>query len=259
MEILIIGDSWGIGVFEHRNGVYGSTGTGIQSILESHGHRITNISKAGGSNWLMIDRLENRWDKSDRCTFGIDPLDKKPVNLQNIDIIIFLQTDIFREKHYYGKQFKHSEDTQYKILNQEFIDNLLTYGSIQEFTDQYFAEFYSKLNSIAERHSKKVLCIGGWSKLHPSIVGYGNLVPVVHSASELLMSDVIQDGHISDAEWYLQLDKNPKIMEKFGDELKLMTIDNAEKLNNMYKSWGDVHPDLSGYQQIVDRILPFLG
>jgi hypothetical protein len=254
MKILLAGDSWGIGVFETRNGTYGPIGQGIQTILEGLGHTVTNISRAGGSNWLMVERLNGQWNKSDRCLFGVDPRDKKSFNLVDIDCVIFIQTDIFRERHYYGKQYEHSQDTKYKILEQEFVDSLLQYSSLQEFTNQYFTELYTALDNL----HKPILCIGGWAKLHPTIRQFDNLIPVLYSATQLLIPKLEQDTYLSDPEWFLQLDQNTKIMDKFGSELKPLAIANSEKLDLIYQAWNEVHPNLFGYQTIVDRILPYL-
>lgn len=254
MKILLAGDSWGIGVFETRNGIYGPIGQGIQTILESLGHEVINISRAGGSNWLMIERLNGQWDKSNRCLFGVNPEDQKSFNLDDIDYIIFLQTDIFRERHYYGKQYEHSDDTKHKILEQVFVDSLLGYSSIEEFVNQYFTELYTALDAL----QKPILCIGGWAKLHPDIKQFDNLIPVLYSATQVLIPELEQDTYLSDPEWFLQLDQNSKIMDKFGSELKSMAIANAEKMEHVYSHWHEVHPNLAGYQQIVDFILPYL-
>jgi hypothetical protein len=254
MKILLAGDSWGIGVFETRNGEYGPIGQGIQTILEDLGHEVVNISRAGGSNWLMIERLQGQWNHSDRCMFGVNPADRKAFDLADIDYIIFLQTDIFRERHYYGKQFEHSTDTKHKILEQEFVDSLLKYSSIDEYANQYFTELYTALDAL----EKPILCIGGWSKLHPGIRQFSNLQPVLYSATQLLIPKLEHDAYLSDPEWFLQLDQNPKIVSKFGSELKELAIANAEKMEHVYSNWHEVHPNLAGYQRIVDCILPYL-
>ena len=118
-NILIAGDSWGIGVFCGVGDNYGPTGEGIHSILESRGHAVTNISKGGGSNGLMIERLDTS-------------------ELSDVDYIIFLQTDIFREHHYYGKQYPDDVGSKWKILEQEFVDSLLDYDTLQDYIDNYF-------------------------------------------------------------------------------------------------------------------------
>ena len=67
-----------------------------------------------------------------------------------------------------------------------------------------------------------------------------------------------KDTYISDPEWFLQLDANQKIMDKFGTELKELAIVNADKVNLIINEWHDVHPPFSGYAVIADTILPYL-
>jgi len=257
-KILLAGDSWGIGVFSGAGDNYGPTGEGIQSILESIGHTVVNISQGGGSNWLMIDRLQGKWYHTGNSMYGTF-LDKKiDFDLNSIDHMIFLQTDIFREKYLYVKKTPKDLHTQWKALDQQFVNSLTNWPSIQAIIDDYFIGFYSKLNSIAVEHKIKVLCVGGWSQLHPSITNYSNLVSVVPSATKLLIPELKQDGYLSDPEWFGQLDKEELFMKKFGNEFKQLAIDNANKLNLIYRIWKEVHPPIQGYQQIVDVLLPHL-
>jgi hypothetical protein len=259
MRILLAGDSWGIGVFKGQGSVYGPTGQGIHTLLEAQGHTVINISKGGGANWLMIDRLNGEWDYTGRCLFGVEPNLKIDIDFNNIDYIIFLQTDIFRERHYYGKQYPTDTTTNWKILEQEFVDSLIKYDSIDSIVNSYFQNFYKDLNNIGIEHNKKILMVGGWSQLHPSITDYSNLIPAVISATKLLIPEVTHDGYISDPEWFSQLDKEKPFMEKFGNEFKQLAIYNADKLNLVYKNWKEVHPPIEGYQSIVDKLLPYLA
>jgi hypothetical protein len=256
-KILLAGDSWGIGVFSGAGGTYGPTGQGIQTILEAQGHTVINISKGGGANWLMVDRLEGRWYNTGRCLFGADYKDKVDFDLNEVDHILFLQTDICRERHYYGKQNPSDEGTTWKILDRAFINEIMNFDSLTAVIDYYFNKLYAHLNSIAEAHNKKITLVGGWSQLHPSVINYPNLIAAVPSATKLLIPSLKEDVYLSDPEWYVQLGKDTKFMVKFGSEFKPMSILAAEKLDLIYKNWHEVHPDIAGYQKIVDAVLPF--
>jgi len=254
MKILIAGDSWGIGVFRNIGNTYGPTGQGITTVFENWGHEIINISCAGGSNGLMIDRLEGHWEKSDRCLFGVNPAIKVTFDLDDIDIIVLFQTDILRERSYYGKQFESDLYTNWKVLEESFVDQMLDFSSFEKFTNWYFENLYAKLNSF----NKTILCIGGWSQLHPTISLYPNLIPVVESAAKFLIPTLNKDCFVSDKEFLIQLGQNSKIMEKFGNEIKNMTIQNAEKLDLMIEHWQDVHPNFEGYTKIAECLKPYL-
>lgn len=258
-NILIAGDSWGIGVFSGQGSDYGPTGQGIQSLLEEKGHSVTNISKGGGSNGLMIDRLLGRWGDTGRCLFGLEPHLKINIDFDTINHIVFLQTDIFRERHYYGKQYPSDENTQWKILEQDFVNQLITYDTIEQIIHTYFKKFYTELNAIGIEHNKKIIMVGGWNQLHPCIIDYTNLIPAIYSSTKLLIPELKEDCYISDPEWFSQLDEESRFMSKFGNEFKRMAITNAEKLNLIYRYWNEVHPDISGYNKIVNKLLPYFG
>ena len=257
-NICIAGDSWGIGVFSGNGSDYGPTGQGIQTIFEESGHHVINISKAGGSNTLMIDRLKGQWGDTGRCLFGMETNHKIDLNYDTIDHIVFLQTDIFRERHYYGKQKPTDTNTNWKILEQEFVDSLIQFDSIDSIVDEYFKNFYGELNSMAQKLNKKILLVGGWSQIHPSVDTYSYLIPAIQSATKLLIPELKQDCYLSDPEWYTQLDQNTQFMLKFNLEFKNLAIVNANKLKLIYSNWNEVHPDIIGYRRIVDAILPFL-
>jgi hypothetical protein len=258
-HILIAGDSWGIGVYAGEGENYSPTGQGIHSILEAQGHTVTNISKGGASNGLMLDRLNNQWSNTGRCLFGADSNSKINIDYYDIDYIVFLQTDIFRERHYYGKQYITDTTTNWKVLEETFVDQLLTYNSIEEIFDSYFKKFYSELNEIGQKYNKKILMLGCWSQLHPSIINYSNLIPVVHSVTKLLIPELEHDIYLSDSEWYTQLSNNQQFMQNFGAEFKPLVIANSIKIDLVCRYWGDVHPNLIGYQKIVDELIPHFG
>lgn len=258
-NILIAGDSWGIGVFAGQGSGYGPTGQGIQSILEDQQHTVTNISKGGGSNYLMIDRLNGHWGNTGRCLFGVDPNARVSIDFSMLDHILFLQTDIFRERHYYGKQSPTDSDTKWKLLEQEFVSGLLKFESLAQMIDDYFTRFYTDLNAIGSKYDKKIIMIGGWSQLHPSVFNYSNLIPAVTSATKLLIPELQADCYLSDPEWFTQLDQDKEFLSKFNTEFKQMAVINANKLALIYKNWNEVHPDIQGYKKIVEQILPYFG
>lgn len=257
--ILLAGDSWGVGVFSGQGDTYGPTGQGIQSILENQGFKVINISKGGVANYLMVDRLNGQWGNTGSCLYGYDDTSSQNIDYSEIDHIVFLQTDIFRERYYFGKQHSDDTGTRWKLLEQAFVDSLINYESIDDIISSYFKKFYKDLNDIGAKYDKKILMIGGWSQLHPSIHSYGNLVSVLRSATKLLIPDLEEDCYLSDPEWYSQLDSNKKFMLKFNLEFKKMALLNARKLELIYKYWHEVHPDIHGYKEIVDQLVPFLA
>ena len=258
-NILIAGDSWGVGVFTGEGESYKPTGKGIHSILTEMGHSVINISKRGAANTLMLDRLDGKWHDTGSCLFGADIKDKINFDLKSIDHIVFLQTDIFRERHYYAKKYPEDPETQWKTLEQTFIISLSEYNSLDEIFNSYFDKFYTRLNTFAVKHDKKILMLGCWGQLHPSIEKYTNLIAVVPSATKLLIPELKRDVYMSDPEWYPLLVTNKPFMAKVGTEFKQLIIDVENKLTLIYKYWDEVHPPIEGYRLLVDKILPYLA
>ena len=221
-QILLAGDSWGIGVYQTVDGVYTATGQGIQTILEARGYEVTNVSVAGDSNNNIVKRINTAADH-----------------------ILFLQTDPFRDYCVHVDGFKK--------LKPVFFKHLLTFDSIKQCLDIYYNSLYAKLNA----HNRPIICLGGWSKLHPSIDNYTNLIPAVPSVSELLIPSVA-DVYLSDFEWFPQLNDRTEVMRKFGSELKEIMLASSNKFDVINQQWNDVHPNLIGYELLVEKIQKYL-
>jgi hypothetical protein len=234
-NILIAGDSWGIGVYQHTNGQYHSTGQGIQTLLEPK-FSVTNVSQAGCSNWDIAESIKQSSGSENQ--------------------IIFLQTDIFREQSYHAAK---GNEVRWRWLKEEFIIELLQYSTLESYINNYFLNLYNELSLIARSKNTKIICIGGWSDLHPDIDLYDNLVPLIPSVTQLIIPSVTKNVYISDFEYFTQLGDNMAFMNKFGGEFKQITIDSALKFGESCRVWNDVHPDLHGYQTIVESLLVYFG
>lgn len=259
MKVLLAGDSWGIGVFAGQGSNYGPIGKGVHTVLAEHNYQVINISKAGGSNHLMIDRMEGRWGNTGNTKYGHSiQSERVDIPWNDISHVVFLQTDIFREQYVYVKRDAAETGPTWKQLDSQYMQSLLSYNTFGDIVSGYFAKFYSRLNNLAIKHNKQILMIGGWSQLHPSVDDYSNLTPVVVSAVKLLIPDVDQDTYLSDPEWYDQLSQNAMIMQKFGTDIKHMTIHNSDKLALIYKNWQEVHPNIDGYRILTEQLLKWI-
>jgi hypothetical protein len=228
-NILIAGDSWGVGVFTGQGDSYGPTGEGIHSIFQTDlkEFQLTNVSRAGASNKEIVELI-------------------RP-NHRDVDIIVFIQTDAFREHSYHLNS--------YKILHQDFINSLVRdYDSISQFFDQYYNRLYSELNSF----NKPIICIGGWSKLHPSIVNYKNLISAIPSATQLIVSELEEDVYLSDFEWFPQLNDHKDFFDKFKDEIRPIALASSRKFELLCNHCGDCHPNLLGYKILVKNFEKYL-
>ena len=228
MKVLLAGDSWGIGVYQKNADGYQPTGQGIHTFIQCQ-----NISEPGISNTKIINNIRHA-EKSNAT--------------------IFLQTDIFRENSYHGVK---GNDTNWRWLHESFIQQLLKYSSIEQYISDYFQTIYALLDELAKSRQQKILCIGGWSDLHPSIINYTNLIPLVYSSTQLLIPSSLIGVYISDFEYFLQLD-NTAVKEKFNVELKEIALASSKKFELSCQHWGDVHPNLAGYEVLAKKINNYL-
>lgn len=231
-SILISGDSWGIGEYQRSGSDYAPTGHGLESIFKDLGYSVTNVSKAGCSNNDIVNSLT-------------------ATPIKDFDIVLFLQTDAFREHSHHGL---YNNEPNWRILDSNFITELLNYNSLADYFDDYYNELYLNLSNL----DKEIYCIGGWSMLHPSIASYENLIPIIPSATRVILKKSIVDCYISDFEWIKQLDEHESFMAKFGHEFKQIATNSADKFDLICREWNDVHPTAGGYQILADNLVKFI-
>lgn len=228
MKILLAGDSWGVGVYHKTATEYAPTGQGLQTFIDC-----MNVSKPGISNKEIVNNIL-RAPESD-CT-------------------IFLQTDILREHSYHGPK---GTETSWRWLSDTFIQHLLTYTSLEQYITEYFASMYQQLDDVAKKRNQKILCLGGWGDLHPSIVNYVNLIPLIYSSTQTIIPTSPSGVYISDFEYFVQFDETP-VVDHFGTELKQIAIASSKKFELSCQHWDDVHPNLQGYEVLAKKIVKYL-
>lgn len=224
MKVLLAGDSWGIGVYKKTLNDYKPTGQGLQTFIDCD-----NISYPGISNTEIINNIE----KAD-----------------NSAATIFLQTDILREQSYHGTK---GNELYWRCLHDEFIQQLLRYNSIKQYIEEYFSIIYSRLDNLAKKRNQQILCVGGWSDLHPSIVNYKNLTPVIYSCTQTLIAESPCGVYISDFEYFLQFNET-LVRDQFNIELKEIALASSKKFDLCCQYWGDVHPTLEAYEVLAKII-----
>jgi hypothetical protein len=122
--------------------------TGIQQYFEDMGCRIKNISRGGASNNYAIKALSS-------------------IDLSNFTTVIWIQTDPIRDLQ------------PYVNLQSEFT----TFEQLLEKQKSFLTKTYSDLNSMG----KKIICLGGCSKLDLELIKeFENLVPLIPSIIEFL-------------------------------------------------------------------------
>lgn len=208
--IVIAGDSWGCGEWDNiDDNTLGVTHLGLEKYLTDYGCKVYNLSEGGASNSYSIKKL-----------FFSKWL--KP------DMIFWFQTDPMRDLRPYDKAS--FPQTVADLIKQQ---------------DILIDKTYATLNSLG----MKIHCLGGTSKISPSIISYPNLIPLINSiidflgsnAPEFWISDWIQDENL--------------ISKEFIDEL--YTIPDVRKY--LPKEWfhpaSSPHPNREAHRKIFEFIL----
>lgn len=204
-SIAVSGDSWSAAVYipdEESIGNYTQIPEAFPEQLERRGYIVDNLSQTNSSNTLTIDWLESY-------------LNDHP-DVQNV---VWVQTDPMREFRI---------DATAKVFNREvsvvdaqgIVSAVRMHGSIEALIDNLLDNAYSRLHHIAEKHNKKILCIGGCSKLSSIVHNYPNLIPVLPSIVELLIPSV-NDTVLYDTDSWLSK-QYPQELFKSSDNIELL-------------------------------------
>ena len=122
----------------------------FRSLIDD-GFKVTNYSEGGRSNLEAVDHLCHQLSLHDN-TF---------------DYVIWFQTDPLRDL------------TPYTNFNSRFS----SYEELISTSKELLNSSYNRLNQL----NKKIICIGGCSKLDSDIHKYKNLVPLIDSVIEFLL------------------------------------------------------------------------
>ena len=64
---------------------------------------------------------------------------------------------------------------------------------------------------------------------------------------------------ISFHEYFVDLSKDKKFMDKFNSEFKQIAIQSSHKFEESCRAWDGVHPNIEGYQLVVDQLLTYFA
>ena len=147
MNILIIGDSWGVPNY------YGSPGVDPQYhteyLLRSYGYTVYNCSINGGSNLIAIDRVKQFLSGYPITHPAGNPMGEITFNVTNpkIDWVVWFHTEFYRDFDMTGLYFEES---------------------IKNFAH----ETYRKMSEFFKELDCKVAIIGGQACIRPEIYEY---------------------------------------------------------------------------------------
>jgi hypothetical protein len=219
-NILIAGDSWGCGEWGiTESGKYGILHSGLAGYLNEAGHKVVNLSRAGGSNRVTAERLE------DFCAYNSE---------YKFDHIIVFVTSWTRDFEVASESHKDIEQG-YEICKNQII-----------------SRFYYLLSRAAMQHKITIHVIGGFGDVL-NIDKFENEYPGVKVACQSFMnllfnnkpnsSDPVFATFPNTYEVYLKQIK--KYSSSSDIELLLKDIQSGENRENLLRNNKMLFPDLA--------------
>jgi hypothetical protein len=233
MNILINGDSWGVGEWGQGKvedivndpALPGLTHRGLEHYFLEKGYLVKNISKGGSHNIASCQRFEQE-------------------DLTQYDYIFCFQTYHIR------------------YLNTRLLTNngteKVTWEKLMEHQRLHFDEFYQRLNS----YNKTIYLLGGVNKIQLDIVEkYPNIVPIMPSVVEFITPNFGSHNDLWWGQWILSI----PYVEYDLDCLERIVRNKESSEFTMHSDfkkyyWPDgKHPNRLGHKVIFDYLCAQLG
>lgn len=189
---------------------------GLAQYLTEYGHRVINVSRGSESNNYAIEKIRAQ-------------------DLSQFDLIIWFQTDPFRDLRPY---------------NRKFSVDYTTYQSLIDRQNQLLTKTYMEMDSF----DKKILCLGGLSKLDLKLIQpFKNLIPAIPSITELLLPN-FQHQEIAFSDWHKLIDRQFSLddLDKllYNKRIQDSLMDHKELF------WPDgLHPNRWAHKKIFEYLI----
>lgn len=222
MKILVVGDSWGCGVWEYSkksNIKPFIIHKGIEQFMIDDGHEVTNLSVGGTSNKSNIRRM------------------KMLDNLNYYDYIFFIKTDPLRNM---------LSSVKYKTNTKWFED----YESLLLMNYNFMLDDYKELNNF----NTPIYIIGGCYKVNIELLKqFNNLKLVLSSIPEFLESKFKAPEIFFSGSWKNDLDDkwDLETLDRLIEQQDIWEWLN--KNSNHFKK-DRYHPDIDAYKKVYNYI-----
>jgi hypothetical protein len=225
MNILLSGDSWGVGELTHDHVTNARTFThpGIELYMKEYGCNVFNVSQRSLSNNEIYSRTV------DFLNSGI-----------NIDYIIFFHANFYRD-------FK---DLPINVLKKHFT----SIEKIKNFKRNYYNNLYAKLNKLGP----KIILLGCIDKIEPFDNDYKNLIPLLPSIPEFLFPN-FKHWLVYETNWVSQIENlldNSTLQELYNSRMSIKEL-NTDKYAHYFRPDG-YHPNRHGAYKVYEKIIEFI-
>jgi hypothetical protein len=222
MNIIISGDSWGVGEWPQE-----TNHRGIWQYFEEDGHVVEMCSIPGECNKIIINHLRN-------VILGIDN------KIIDSHFIFWFQSDPLRDLRPFD----------------EFGKTINNYDDLINKSKELLDITYTNLNLL----NKKIYCIGGCSKLDLDlIVKYNNLIPLIPSLTEHIFDD-FEHPKLWHSDWINHVHKLDidTIDMLLNEKKKQDSLNDIQKYREYF--WPDgSHPNRKGHKILYEFICESLN
>ncbi len=223
MKILIAGDSWGKGEWGGNRPIYDVSHLGLERYFRTKKYDVLNVSQGGASNQESIRNLS------------------LSLSYKAWDYVFWFQTAPLRNLRPYPT----------------FKKDFRSYKDLLDKSNDLLDKDYKNLNNL----ERPIHCIGGCSKLNLDLISnYQNLIPLIPSATELILKDY-KHPDIWIEEWNpligAQFDKT-SIDLLYFDQKRVQQLKEIKEYRIYF--WPDgLHPNRRGHKFLFNYICKTLN
>lgn len=229
MRLLMIGDSWGCGEYSRNpdNTANIISHRGTEDYLRAAGHLVKNMSCPADNNLRQL-RLADA------------ELHKRPY-----DHIIWFQTEPLRNIYEFTPFPEPQDHWQYDLRKHA--------PAYDPMVEEWFRMTYDKAQEVSDRHSIKLITIGGMVPLHPVILNYSFHDILTWSWAE----DIVGHRPPYNSYWHTGrfTEDNIDLLDnkQMYDEIRKCRV--YEDIQEACERFSCRHPDRRCHEELSERLL----
>ena len=239
MKFFILGDSWGVGEWTKKSGMFESIpNTGLDYHFTQLGHTVTNISAGSAGNFGQLRHAY--WTLKENA---------------NYDYIIWFHTESMRDIEEIlindpdeGQQYFPDFDISNFDIGLDYLD----------FKNYKYAQ------TIADEYNIPFIVIGGQCPVNPVINQFSFAQHIIHS----WLAELLELNFIPPKNSFFSWDKIKRILDHYDVDEKKFIVNNIEQLDKA-KIIEDlasasplfpdnVHPSSACFKQLAQRIIEMI-
>ena len=239
MKFFILGDSWGVGEWTKKSGMFESIpNTGLDYHFTQFGHTVTNISAGSAGNFGQLRHAY--WTLKENS---------------NYDYIIWFHTESMRDIE---EILINDPDEGQRYFPDFDISNFEIGLNYLDFENYKYAQ------TIADEYNIPFIVIGGQCPVNPIINQFSFAQHIIHS----WLAELLELNFIPPKNTFFSWDKIKRILDHYGVDEKKFIVNNIEQLDKA-KIIEDLasasplfpdnaHPSSECFRQLAQRIIEMI-